>query len=120
GDSRNFSICGRMSSATCLSSREPSISRIFSAITRVISSRAETAEAVIVSGRSSPRRTPPRSVPQARQYWLTCRSSEPQVGQYIVQGYTGCSDAKFLVSAKETQEVQSSSFSLSFLLLKAT
>jgi hypothetical protein len=37
----------------------------------------------MLSGRSSVIRTARRSVPQTRQYWLSCRSSEPQDGQYM-------------------------------------
>ena len=57
GDSRNFSISGKTSSATFFSSEAEWVSRILAAIARPISSRAETAEAVIVSGLSRVKRT---------------------------------------------------------------
>jgi hypothetical protein len=40
-------------------------------------------------------RTMRRSVPQARQNWLSCRSSEPQDGQYM-SGLYGNNVGKFL------------------------
>src|SRR6185503_9801724 len=51
-------------------------------------SRAEIADCVTASGFSSELRTMRRSVPQARQNWLSCRSSDPQDGQYISAHYT--------------------------------
>ncbi|HET9786226.1 MAG TPA: hypothetical protein VFP47_03780, partial [Pyrinomonadaceae bacterium] len=55
--------------------------RILSAIARPIWSRAEIADSVIASGLSMVTRTARKSQPQARQYWLSCLSSDPQAGQ---------------------------------------
>jgi hypothetical protein len=67
GDSRNFSISGSTFSATFLNSEAEFTSRIFEAKARPISSRAETAEAVILSGLSSTILVERKSVPHARQ-----------------------------------------------------
>ena len=68
GDSKNFCSGGRRWCATCSRSLLDSTSRIFSANALLICSRAETADAVIASGRSRVVRTSRRSVPHARQY----------------------------------------------------
>jgi len=88
GDSRNFSKCGRTSSATFFNSFAVLICRILSATAMPMFSRAEIADCVMASGFSSEFRTTRRSVPQARQNWLSCRSSEPQDGQYMSGDYT--------------------------------
>src|SRR5207302_9114988 len=103
GDSRNFSICGRTSSATRFKSRVSSTSRIFWATARPISSRAEIADAVIESGLSRLTRTERKSVPQARQYWLAWRSSDPQLGQNMISGLYG--DARARVHKTSPQQV---------------
>src|ERR1051325_910023 len=88
GDSRNFSNGGRISSATFSRSFAELICRILSATAIPMCSRADTADCVIASGFSSELRTMRKSVPQARQNWLSCRSSEPQDGQYMTGDYT--------------------------------
>src|SRR5207247_7640483 len=88
------SVWEKTSSATWLRWRESSTSRIFSATARPISSRADTAEAVIESGRSILTRTGRKSVPQARQYWLAWRSSDPQLGQNMISGLYGDMDSR--------------------------
>ena len=88
GDSRNFSKCGITSSATRLRSFDELICRILSATAIPMVSRAEIADCVIASGFSSEFRTTRKSVPQARQNWLSWRSSEPQDGQYMSGNYT--------------------------------
>src|SRR5205807_6344562 len=52
------------------------------------------AEAVIESGLSRLTRTGRKSVPQARQYWLAWRSSDPQLGQNIISALYGDMDSR--------------------------
>ena len=110
GDSQNFSKCGKTSSATCSRSLPESSSRILSAKALLICSRAETAEAVMASGRSRVLRTRRRSVPHARQYWLSCLSSEPQDGQYIRSDYTAGGRGSSYKSLDHESKVQSTKF----------
>src|SRR4029079_3986870 len=96
--------CGRTSSAIRLRSLLESSSRILSANALLICSRAVMAEAVSASGRSRLVRTTRKSVPQARQNWLSWRSSEPQEGQYMAKDYTagekGSSDGLIALKAR--------------------
>src|ERR1041385_5903837 len=97
GDSRNFSKCGNTASATRSRSFAELIWRILSATAMPMCLRAEIADCVTASGFSSELRTMRRSVPQARQNWLFCLSSDPQDGQYISRHYTATSQNGFLL-----------------------
>src|SRR5215471_4559185 len=83
GDSRNFSIAGRIFSEIFSNSRAVLTSAILAARARPISCRALAAESVMASARRIVERTPSSSAPQLLQNLLGPRSSIPQFGQYI-------------------------------------